>query len=78
MSGLILYTTDGGKSQIQLWADLGAVWLTRLDTTATVKESLTVQTEGARKGQRLAKNLLPQTMTPHQRSTSTAKDTPWS
>lgn len=78
MSDLILYTTDDGKSQIQLRADLGTVWLTQLemaelfdatkqnislhlknlfedgelDAAATVKESLTVQTEGARRVQR--------------------------
>ena len=78
MSGLILYTTQDGKSQIQLRADLDTVWLTQLemaelfnatkqnislhlknlvedgelDAEATVKESLTVQTEGAREVQR--------------------------
>jgi hypothetical protein len=78
MSDLILYTTEDGKSQIQLRADLGKVWLTQLemaelfdatkqnislhlknlfedgelDAAATVKESLTVQTEGTRKVQR--------------------------
>jgi hypothetical protein len=78
MSDLILYTTDDGKSQIQLRADLGTVWLTQLemaelfdatkqnislhlknifedgelDAAATVKESLTVQTEGTRQVQR--------------------------
>jgi hypothetical protein len=78
MSNLILYTTDDGKSQIQLRADLGTVWLTQLeiaelfdatkqnislhlkniiedgelDAAATVKESLTVQSEGTRKVQR--------------------------
>ncbi len=78
MSNLILYTTDDGKSQIQLRADLGTVWLTQsemadlfdatkqnislhlknifedgeLDAAATVKESLTVQVEGARTVQR--------------------------
>jgi hypothetical protein len=78
MSNLILYTTEDGKSQIQLRADLGTVWLTQLETAelfdatkqnislhlknlfeageldaaATVKESLTVQTEGTRKVQR--------------------------
>ena len=31
MSDLILYTTDDGKSQIQLRADLGTVWLTQLE-----------------------------------------------
>lgn len=31
MSDLILYTTEDGKSQIQLWADLGTVWLTQLE-----------------------------------------------
>jgi hypothetical protein len=30
MSNLVLYTTDDGKSQIQLRADLGTVWLTQL------------------------------------------------
>ncbi len=79
MNNLILYTTDDGKSQIQLRADLGTVWLTQLemaelfdatkqnislhlkniiedgelDAAATIKESLTVQTEGTRKVQRL-------------------------
>ena len=78
MSRLILYTTDDGKSQIQLRADLGTVWLTQLamaelfdatkqnislhlkniiedgelDAAATIKESLTVQTEGTRQVQR--------------------------
>ena len=78
MNDLILYTTEDGKSQIQLRADLGTVWLTQLeiaelfdatkqnislhlknffedgelDAAATVKESLTVQSEGARKVQR--------------------------
>ena len=78
MTGLILYTTDDGKSQIQLRADLGTVWLTQLemaelfdatkqnislhlkniiedgelDAAATIKESLTVQTEGTRQVQR--------------------------
>ena len=31
MNDLILYTTDDGKSQIQLRADLGTVWLTQLE-----------------------------------------------
>nr|WP_319564508.1 virulence RhuM family protein [uncultured Rhodoferax sp.] len=31
MSNLILYSTDDGKSQIQLRADLGTVWLTQLE-----------------------------------------------
>jgi hypothetical protein len=31
MSSLILYTTEDGKSQIQLRADLGTVWLTQLE-----------------------------------------------
>jgi len=31
MSNLILYTTDDGKSQIQLRADLGTVWLSQLE-----------------------------------------------
>jgi hypothetical protein len=78
MNNLILYTTDDGRSQVQLRADLGTVWLTQLemaelfdatkqnislhlknlfedgelDAAATVKESLTVQTEGTRKVQR--------------------------
>ena len=78
MNDLILYTTDDGKSQIQLRADLGTVWLTQLemaelfdatkqnislhlkniiedgelDAAATIKESLTVQTEGTRQVQR--------------------------
>ena len=78
MNNLILYTTDDGKSQIQLRADLGTVWLTQLemaelfdatkqnislhlkniiedgelDAAATIKESLTVQTEGTRQVQR--------------------------
>jgi hypothetical protein len=75
---LILYTTDDGKSQIQLRAKDQTVWLTQLemaelfdatkqnislhlknlfedgelDSGATVKESLTVQTEGTRQVQR--------------------------
>lgn len=78
MSELILYTTEDGKSQIQLRAEERTVWLTQLEmaelfaTTkqnislhlqnifedgelqpaATVKESLTVQTEGGREVQR--------------------------
>ncbi|MFY3383899.1 virulence RhuM family protein [Paracidovorax sp. MALMAid1276] len=78
MNNLILYTTDDGKSQIQLRADLGTVWLTQLemaelfdatkqnislhlkniiedgelDAAVTIKESLTVQTEGTRQVQR--------------------------
>ncbi len=78
MSGLILYTTEDGRNQIELRADQQTVWLTQLDmaqlfdaskqnislhlknifqdgeleSAATVKESLTVQTEGARKVQR--------------------------
>ncbi|PJI97656.1 hypothetical protein CLU85_2450 [Acidovorax sp. 69] len=31
MSGLILYTSDDGKSQIQLRVDLGTVWLSQLE-----------------------------------------------
>ena len=31
MNGLILYTSDDGKSQIQLRVDLGTVWLTQLE-----------------------------------------------
>lgn len=31
MNNLILYTTDDGKSQIKLRADLGTVWLTQLE-----------------------------------------------
>ena len=31
MSDLILYTSDDGKSQIQLRVDLGTVWLTQLE-----------------------------------------------
>lgn len=31
MTDLILYTTDDGKSQMQLRADLGTVWLTQLE-----------------------------------------------
>jgi len=78
MSNLILYTTEDGKSRIQLRADMETVWLTQLemaelfdatkqnislhlknliedgelDMASTVKESLTVQTEGTRKVQR--------------------------
>jgi hypothetical protein len=78
MTNLILYTTEDGKSRIQLRADEQTVWLTQLemadlfdatkqnislhlknlfedgelDPAATVKESLTVQTEGSREVQR--------------------------
>lgn len=78
MSALILYTTEDGKSQIQLRAEERTVWLTQLemaelfattkqnislhlqnifedgelDQATTVKESLTVQTEGSREVQR--------------------------
>jgi hypothetical protein len=31
MNNLILYTTEDGKSQIKLRADLGTVWLTQLE-----------------------------------------------
>ena len=31
MTDLILYTTDDGKSQIQLLVYLGTVWLTQLE-----------------------------------------------
>ncbi len=31
MNNLILYTTEDGKSQIKLRADVGTVWLTQLD-----------------------------------------------
>lgn len=31
MSNLILYTTEDGRSQIKLRADLGTVWLSQLD-----------------------------------------------
>lgn len=31
MNGLILYTTEDGKSQIQLWAKDETVWLTQLE-----------------------------------------------
>jgi len=74
MTQVILYTSEDGKSQIQLRADGQTVWLTQmemaelfsatkqnislhlknvfadgeLDPAATVKESLTVQTEGSR------------------------------
>lgn len=78
MSGLILYTTEDGQSQIQLRAENETVWLTQLeiaelfnatkqnvslhlknifadgelDPKSTVKESLTVQTEGQRQVRR--------------------------
>ena len=78
MSSLILYTSDDGRSRINLRVDADSVWLSQLEiaelfqTTkqnvslharnifaegelsplATVKESLTVQTEGARQVQR--------------------------
>ena len=78
MNDLILYTTEDGRSQIQLRADRQTVWLTQLemaelfdatkqnislhlknifedgelDSSATVKESLTVQIEGAREVRR--------------------------
>ena len=73
-SQFIIYKTEDGKTQMQLHADGGTVWLTQLemaelfnaskqnislhlkniyqdgelDSVATVKESLTVQTEGER------------------------------
>lgn len=72
MSSMILYTTDDGKSRIQLHAQGDTVWLSQqqmaelfdatkqnislylknlyaegeIDEKATVKDSLTVQTEG--------------------------------
>lgn len=78
MTQLILYTSEDGRSQIQLRADGQTVWLTQLemaelfnatkqnislhlknlfdegelDLAATVKESLTVQVEGAREVRR--------------------------
>lgn len=39
MSNLILYTTDDGKSQIQLRADLGTVWLTQLEMSELFQTS---------------------------------------
>ncbi len=44
MTQLILYTTEDSRSQIKLRAQERTVWLTRLDSAATVKESLSVQT----------------------------------
>jgi hypothetical protein len=52
MNDLILYTTEDGRSQIQLRADQNTVWLTQLEPSATVKESLTVQIEGGREVRR--------------------------
>jgi len=78
MNSLILYTTEEGRSHLQLRADEQTVWLTQLemadlfdatkqnislhlknlfedgelDPAATVKESLTVQTEGGREARR--------------------------
>ena len=78
MNDLILYTTEDGRSRIQLRADRNTVWLTQLEMaelfdatkqnislhlknifedgelepSATVKESLTVQIEGAREVRR--------------------------
>ncbi len=78
MSDVILYTTDDGKTQIDLRLQDGTVWLSQLQIAelfqtskhnvsihtknifedgeltkaATVKESLTVQTEGTREVQR--------------------------
>ena len=78
MNDIILYTTEDGRSQIQLRTENQTVWLTQLamaelfaatkqnislhlknlyedgelDEAATVKESLTVQTEGSREVQR--------------------------
>mgnify|MGYP000992923411 FL=1 len=78
MNELILYTTEDGRSRIQLRADRNTVWLTQLEMaelfdatkqnislhlknifedgelepSATVKESLTVQIEGAREVRR--------------------------
>jgi hypothetical protein len=78
MSGLVLYTSEDGRTRIDLRVEGQTVWLTQLEiaelfqTTeqnvslharnifddgelspeATVKESLTVQTEGKREVQR--------------------------
>lgn len=78
MQEIVLYTTEDGKSEIQLRAEQDTVWLSQLEiaelfdttkqnaslhlknifedgelsTEATVKESLTVQTEGDREVQR--------------------------
>ena len=78
MSELILYTTEDGKSEVQLRADMQTVWLTQVEMAelfnatkqnislhlkniyadgelglaSTVKESLTVQTEGGREVRR--------------------------
>jgi hypothetical protein len=78
MNDIILYTTEDGRSRIQLRADRNTVWLTQLEIaelfdatkqnislhlrnifedgelepSATVKESLTVQIEGARQVRR--------------------------
>lgn len=43
MTDLILYTTEDGRSRIKLRAKDQAVWLTQLDSAATVKESSTAQ-----------------------------------
>lgn len=50
---LILYTTDDGKSQIQLRANDQSVWLTQrdmaeLEKSSVTKESSAVQTGGTR------------------------------
>jgi hypothetical protein len=48
MTQLILYSTDDEKSQIQLRADLGTVWLTQLEVADHFR--------GATKMIRLVKN----------------------
>ena len=51
MTQVILYTSEDGRSQIQLRAERGTVWLSQLEMAATIKESLTVQNVGKhRKG----------------------------
>ena len=49
MSVLILYTSDDGQTLLQQRVEADSIWLS---LEATVKESLTVQTEGARQAQR--------------------------
>ena len=67
MSELILYTSDDGQTRLHLRVETDTIWLSQLEiaelfqTTkqnvslhaySVVKESLTVQNEGGRQGQR--------------------------
>ena len=59
MSGLILYTSDDGKSLIQLRVDLGTVWLTQLEMAElfqTSKQNIAKHLKGIFTEQELAQD----------------------